>query len=83
MNSAEIESIVQAILEEHFDVMPSPTMKNKTLDELNENFKILGFLLELEQLLQLRFNKEILLIEHISAAIHTPEDIIELIEVHY
>ena len=41
--------------------------------------KILGFLLELERLLQIQFGKEILIIEQISASIYTPEDLVELI----
>lgn len=83
MTRAEITSSVQVILAEHFNVETTPTMKNVPLGKLNNNFKILGFLLELERLLQLRLKKEILIIEHFSASIHTMEDLIELVFMNY
>ena len=83
MNRTEIVSIVQAILVEDFKVATTPIMNNKTLETLSENFKVLGALLELERLLQQRLKKEILIIEHISTSIHTPEDLVELILVHF
>ncbi len=64
---------------EHFDIMATAIIWDDTLEKLNENFRFLGFLLELEKLLQSRFNAKILLVEHISAIIHTPEDIVTLI----
>ena len=83
MTRTEITSVVQVILAEHFDVETTPTMRNITLEKLNNNFKILGFLFELERLLQLRLKKEILIIEHFSASIHTVEDLIELVYINY
>ncbi len=83
MTKAEIASIVQVILAEHFNVETTPTMKNVTLEKLNKNFKILGFLFELERLIQLQLKKEILIIEHFSASIHTVEDLIELVFKNY
>lgn len=79
MNREDIKNIVQSILVEHFSVTVTAEMWNTTLENLNKGFKFLDFLRKLEQLLQSRFNKKILLIENISAAIHTPEDIITLI----
>ncbi len=79
MSRAEIRTIVQSIFVEHFNIAAATIIWNDTLEKLNDNFRFLGFLLELEQLLNTRFNTKILLVEHISAIIHTPEDIITLI----
>lgn len=79
MNRADITTIVQSILVDHFDIIATKIIWDDTLENLNENFKYLGFLLELEKLLQSRFDVKILLIEYISANIHTPEDVVTLI----
>lgn len=79
MNRADITTIVQSVLIEHFNVVDTPTIWGNTLENLNDNFRFLGVLLELETLLQSKFKKNILLIEHISVTIHTVEDIVTLI----
>lgn len=64
---------------EHFNIAATAIVWDDTLEKLNDNFRFLGFLLELEKLLDTRFNTKILLVEHISAIIHTPDDIVTLI----
>lgn len=51
----------------------------KPLTSISEKFKILGFLLELERLLQTQLSTEFRLIENIDATIHSPEDLVNLI----
>lgn len=79
MNRADITNIVQSVLIEHFNVVDTPIIWDNTLENLNDNFRFLGFLLELEKLLQSKFKIKIFLIEHISVNIHTSEDIVTLI----
>lgn len=49
------------------------------MEVLHEDFKLLGYLVFLEQLLHQQFGKKIPLLENCSTAIHTAEDIVNLI----
>jgi len=79
MTKAEVAAAVQAILIRHFNIPADQFSWDKPLEALHEDFKILGYLVFLEQLLHQRFGKKIPLLENCSTAIHTPEDVVELI----
>ena len=70
---------VQAIFINHFDIAPDQFDWNQSLEALNEDFKILSYLVFLEQLIQKDFNIDAPIIENISAAFHTPNDVLSLI----
>lgn len=80
MKQSELIHIVSTILKEHFAVTLEPTEWKVPLQTLHEDFKILGNLIDLETRLQPYFEQKILLVENIATSIHTPEDIIQLLE---
>ncbi len=71
--------IIQTILTEHFNIDSVHFDWEQPLENLDEQFKLLGNLVFLEQLLQKEFQRDIPLLENISTAFHTPRDILELI----
>lgn len=79
MNYDEISETVQSILIQHFNIPASAFSWEETLEKQQADFKILDYLIFLERLLQSKFKKKILLLEHISTAIHNPKDIVALI----
>lgn len=79
MTQAEIASAVQAILIRYFHVPAEQFCWDKPLEALHEDFRILGYLVFLEQLLDQQFGKKIPLLENCSTAIHTAEDVVILI----
>lgn len=79
MTQAEIATAVQAILLRHFHISPEQFGWDKPLEVLHADFKLLGYLVFLEQLLHQQFGKKIPLLENCSTAIHTAEDVVDLI----
>jgi len=79
MPKVEVRHTLNSILIDHFEVDSRLLETNRPLEELHENFKILGYLMFLEQLINKEYDMKIPLLESISASIHTPEDIVELI----
>lgn len=79
MSEQKIADTVQETFIQHFNIHPEDFDWETPLEELDTNFKILGNLVFLEQLLEKEFGKNALLLENISTAIHTPKDIMELI----
>lgn len=72
--------ILQSIFTEHFNIDSDRFDWEQPLEQLDEQFKLLGNLIFLEQLLRKEFQKDIPLLENISTAFHTPTDILKLIE---
>ena len=79
MQYEEVLAIVRPILIRHFDIPQDQFSLEIPLDVLQENFQMLSYLMFLEQLLQQQFGEKIQLLEYISTAFHTPEDIIQII----
>ena len=80
MTDEQIAGIIENILVQHFNIPANnPLFWTTPLDKLTEKFKILGYLVLLEQLLQEAFNKNIAIVENISTIYHTPQDILLLI----
>ncbi|MFK8103239.1 MAG: hypothetical protein AB8G15_11965 [Saprospiraceae bacterium] len=70
---------IQSILLENFNIEAEQFDWEKPLEELDKQFKVLGNLVFLEQLIQKEFNKDILLLENITTSFHTPKDVLQLI----
>lgn len=70
---------VQHIFIEHFNISAEQFDWEQPLEALQKDFKILSYLVFLEQLVQQHFELNIPLIENISTAFHTPKDILALI----
>lgn len=79
MTQTEVAAAVQAMLIGHFNIPAEQFCWNKPLEALHDDFKILGYLVFLEQLLERQFDKKIPLLENCSTAIHTAEDVVNLI----
>jgi hypothetical protein len=79
MNYEKIAEAVKIILIQHFNISTSSFSWKDSLEELQEDFKILDYLIFLERLLQSKFKKDVFLLENISTAIHNPRDIVNLI----
>ncbi|MEZ4848475.1 MAG: hypothetical protein R3B93_07630 [Bacteroidia bacterium] len=79
MQKEEVSNIVRILLIQHFDIHPDVFSWEKTLEELQADFKILSYLLFLEQLLQKQFGTKVGVLEVISTAFHTPQDVVDLI----
>lgn len=79
MTQAEVATAVQALLIQHFHIPAEQFCWDKPLEALHEDFRILGYLVFLEQLLHQQFGKKIPLLENCSTAIHTAEDVVGLI----
>lgn len=75
----EKADILQSIFIAHFNIDSGRFDWEQTLERLDEQFKLLGNLVFLEQLLQNEFQKEIPLLENISTAFHTPKDVLEIV----
>ncbi len=74
-----ISATVKSIFTEHFHIQHDQFSWEQPLESLQKDFKILSYLVFLEQLLDKSFKKKIPLIENISTAFHTPRDVVELI----
>lgn len=79
MTPEEVASTVQSILTQHFKIPLDQFSWEKPLEVLQKDFKILGYLVFLEQLINERFGKKIPLLENISTTFHTPRDLVQLI----
>jgi hypothetical protein len=79
MNYEKIAEAVKLILIQHFNISASSFSWEAPLEELQEDFKILDYLIFLERLLQSKFKKDFFLLENISTAIHNPKDVVNLI----
>ncbi|MCB0566444.1 MAG: hypothetical protein KDD01_18905 [Phaeodactylibacter sp.] len=78
MTQAEVAAAVRTILIQHFHIQAEQFSWELPLEALHEDFKILGYLVFLEQLLHQRFGKKIPLLENCSTAFHTAQDIVKL-----
>ena len=79
MKYEEIATIVQSILIQHFKIPPKQFSWETPLEILHKDFKILSYLVFLEQLLFQQFGQQIPLLENFSTAFHTPRDLVRLI----
>lgn len=79
MTNEKVSDIVKSILLRHFNIQPDFFAWEQPLEELQEDFKVLGNLVFLEQLLEKEFDKNIPILENISTSFHTPRDVVDLI----
>ena len=79
MSREDASKKVQNIFTTHFNIAPDHFDWEKPLESIHEDFKILSYLVFLEQLIQDDFDIDIPIIENISTSFHTPNDILSLI----
>lgn len=82
MSTEDIHVSVKQLFVIHFNIKMAHFNWNTPLDQLDGDFKILSYLLFLEQLLQSEFKTKIKILEKINTSVHTPFDIINLVENH-
>ena len=75
----EVATLVQSILIQHFKIQPEQFSWETPLEALQKDFKLLSYLVFLEQLLYQQFGHQIPLLENFSTTFHTPRDIVKLI----
>ena len=80
MTETVIHTKLQNILVANFNIEENGLIWEQSLVELHPNFKILEYLVFLEQLLNKEFRCKIPLLENISPEIHTPNHIVSLIK---
>lgn len=80
MSQQKTSDILQDLLIQHFNIAPERFDWDQSLEKLDPNFKVLGYLLFLEQLLEKQFGRKIPLMESISTSYHSPKDILKIIE---
>lgn len=71
--------IIQSIFSKHFNIEAGRFDWEQPLEQMDKQFKLLGNLVYLEQLLQKEFQRKIPLLENISTAFHTPKDILDIV----
>ena len=79
MTPEEVATTVQSILTQYFKIPPDQFSWEQPLEILQKDFKSLGYLVFLEQLLHKQFGKKIPLLENISTTFHTPRDLVQLV----
>lgn len=79
MSSDKVHDIVEAILLDHFNIKPQDFNWDVPLETMDSDFKLLSYVLFLEQLINKKFNLKVLLLEKINVAIHTPNDVVSII----
>lgn len=80
MNEDELTKLVKSILMEYFNISNSDFNWEKSLEDLNEDFGILGVMLDFERLLQQQINEDISILNHVDPTFNTPKDIVSLIK---
>ena len=71
MPHQEAEVSLYNIFIRHFQIPPGQFAWDLPLEVLQKDFKLLSYLVYLEQLVQQEFGKDVQIVEHISPAFHT------------
>ncbi|MCB0427873.1 MAG: hypothetical protein KDD16_11275 [Mangrovimonas sp.] len=79
MTKDEVNTILQSIIIKNFRVDAEHFYWDKPIESINEDFKTLGYLVFLEQLINKKFKTKVPILENIISNIHTPNDISNLI----
>lgn len=79
MTKEEIANKLQSIIVDNFNVSKEQFDWEQPLEVLQEDFTILSYLVQLDQLITIQFEQNISIVENISTGIHTPKDILHLI----
>lgn len=79
MAKANTAAQLQSLFIEYFQISPEQFDWEQPLEQLHQDFKILSYLVYLEQLIQQHLGVKIPMIENISTGFHTPKDILALI----
>jgi hypothetical protein len=79
MTNENVHDIVEVLLLNYFNITPQEFNWDVPLETMDSDFKILSYVLFLEQLINKEFNIKVLLLEKINVAIHTPNEIVKII----
>ncbi|APY08791.1 hypothetical protein BWZ20_10980 [Winogradskyella sp. J14-2] len=79
MSQQEIQIVLQHIFVSNFNIGASKFSWDVPLEQLDEDFKTLSFLIFLEQLVNTEFKIRASILEQINVSVHTPSDINNLI----
>ncbi|MDZ7614292.1 MAG: hypothetical protein U5K51_11760 [Flavobacteriaceae bacterium] len=80
MEEKEIRVKLKSILLNNFEVNPLLFDWDVPLEDLQQKFSLLGYLVFFEQLINEHFEGRFHILENINAAIHTPNDVCRLIQ---
>ncbi|SFN47590.1 hypothetical protein SAMN04487989_101693 [Bizionia echini] len=80
MVNEDLQNSVKQLFVAYFNIKEAQFNWHVPLEQLDEDFRTLRYLVYLEQLINTEFNAKVLLMEKINASIHTPTDIIKLVE---
>lgn len=83
MQKEKIALIIQTLLIKNFNIPTDQFEWESSLQTLDEKFKMLNTLIELEKLLNDQFHNKIALVENIITAFHSPKDIVQLVVKSY
>jgi hypothetical protein len=79
MSGTNVPHKVQSLLIDNFNIAPQEFNWDVSLETMDSDFKVLSYVLFLEQLINKEFNIKVLLLEKINVAIHTPNEIVRII----
>ncbi len=80
LSEQQIALLVKNILIKHFGILPDEFNWDMTLEKLNNDFVIIGYLIDLEQRLMHALNRNFSLHRHIEPSFNTPKDIVDLVK---
>lgn len=79
MSTEDAHRLVKQLFINHFNIKDTQFCWDTPLDELDDDFKVLSYLLFLEQLLHSEFKSKIQILEKVNSSVHTPKDIVNLV----
>jgi hypothetical protein len=79
MVEREVRERLKAILQNNFGVNPIHFDWDVPLEDLQQKFSLLGYLVFFEQIINERFEGKFQILENINASVHTPNDVCRLI----
>ncbi len=80
MSTDDVHISLKQLFVNHFNINGTQFNWDLPLEELDEDFKTLSYLMFLEQLLNSEFKIKLLVLERINTSVHTPKDIVNLVE---
>ena len=79
MVEREVRERLKAILLNNFEMDPGRFDWDVPLEDLEQKFSLLGYLVFFEQIINERFEGKFLILENINTSVHTPNDVCQLI----
>ncbi len=76
----EVRDTIKSVLLNNFDIEPGKFDWNTPLEDLQQKFSQLGYLVFFEQVINDHFGGKFQILENINAALHSPNDVYQLIQ---